>query len=237
MNYIKDFTFQESITSPTTGEIFYSSTGDNVTIYISGNSTSRTILFQGCDESGNWYSIQGVRLSDFTKATSTTGTAEVWNFDMTYWVGIRMNVTAVAGGTVNIIGKVVDSGHALAVSTTTSKVGSLANAVTLQANASTAGNGIAYTPTSPMALVFEISGTSTSRTIYFELAGPKGVYVTHPAIKVGDSTYTPVASTTSGNDTTPTSYEVDIPAGYSFIARVGAVVGGDVDISGWAVAQ
>lgn len=115
--------------------------------------------------------------------------------------------------------------------------GSLANQVTLQSNASITGNGTTYTPTSPMTLTFEIAGTSTSRTINFELAGPKGAYTAHPAIKVGDSTYTAVTSTTSGDDTTPASYEVDIPAGYSFRARISAIAGGDVDISGWAVAQ
>jgi len=115
--------------------------------------------------------------------------------------------------------------------------GSLANVVTLQSNAVATGNGTAYTPESPMTLTFEISGTSTSRTIVFELAGPKGVYVAHPAIKVGDATYTAVTNTTLGNDTTPASYEVDIPANYSFRARVSAIAGGDVDIAGWAVAQ
>jgi len=117
-------------------------------------------------------------------------------------------------------------------------VGSLANVVILQTNAVLVGNGTPYTPASPETLTFEISGTSTSRTIVFELAGPKGVYVAHPAIKVGDTTYTAVASTTLGSDTSPASYEVDIPANYSFRARISvAPEGGDVDVSGWAVSQ
>jgi len=117
-------------------------------------------------------------------------------------------------------------------------VGSLANLVTLQSNAVLVGNGTPYTPESPITLTFEISGTSTSRTVVFELAGPKGVYIAHSAMKVGDTTYAPVASTTLGDDTTPASYEVDIPANYSFRARISvAPVGGDVDIAGWAVAQ
>jgi len=117
-------------------------------------------------------------------------------------------------------------------------VGSLANLVTLQSNAVLVGNGTPYTPESPITLTFEISGTSTSRTVVFELAGPKGVFIAHPAIKVGDTTYTSVTSTTLGNDTAPASYEVDIPANYSFRTRISvAPVGGDVDIAGWAVAQ
>lgn len=130
-------------------------------------------------------------------------------------------------------GNFIDSDYPLYISI----VGSLANAVTLQSGAVATGNGTPRTPTSPETLTFEISGTSTSRTVYFELAGPKGVYVAHPAIKVGDTTYTSVTSTTSGDDTTPASYEVDIPAGYSFRARISAVAGGDIDISGWAVGQ
>lgn len=110
-------------------------------------------------------------------------------------------------------------------------------AVILQVNAVATGNGTVYTPTSPETLTFEISGTSTSRTINFEIAGPKGVYQAHSAFLLGDTTYTAVTSTTGGDDTTPKTYEVDIPANYSFRARVSAVAGGDVDIAGWAVAQ
>jgi len=116
--------------------------------------------------------------------------------------------------------------------------GSLSNVVILQTNAVAIDNGVPYTPTSPETLTFEISGTSTSRTIVFELAGPKGVFVAHPALKIGDTTYTPTTSTSGGSDTTPESWEVDIPANYTFRARISvAPVGGDVDISGWAVSQ
>ena len=116
-------------------------------------------------------------------------------------------------------------------------VGSLANAVILQTAAAAAGNGTPYTPTSPMTLNFEISGTSTSRTVIFEIAGPKGVYQVHPALKLGDTTYTPATQTTGGSNAAPETWEVDIPANYSFRARVSAVAGGNVDVLGSAVAQ
>lgn len=115
--------------------------------------------------------------------------------------------------------------------------GSLAKSVTLQSNAVATGNGTPYSSESPETLTFEISGTSTSRTVVFELAGPKGVYIAYPALKVGDTTYTPTTSTTGGSDTTPESWEVDIPANYSFRARISAISGGNISISGWAVAQ
>jgi len=116
-------------------------------------------------------------------------------------------------------------------------VSSLASAVILQAGATSASNGTSYKPTSPQTLTFEITGTSTSRTIIFELAGPKGVYQAHPGYKIGDTTYTAATQTTGGSTAAPESWEADIPANYSFRARVSAIAGGNVDISGSAVAQ
>lgn len=116
-------------------------------------------------------------------------------------------------------------------------IGKKTTAVTLQSNATATGNGTAFTPTVPKTLTFEISGTSTSRTVVFEIAGPSGTFVAHPGYKQGDTTYTPATSTTGGTTTSPESWEVDIPANYSFRARISAVTGGDIDISGWAVAQ
>ena len=119
----------------------------------------------------------------------------------------------------------------------TQLIGSLANQVPLQVAVSAPGNGTPYTPASPMTLSFEITGTSTSRTTFFEIAGPKGVYQAHPAYKLGDTTYTPQTTSVRGSDTTPETWEVDIPANYTFRARISAVAGGNVSISGSAVAK
>lgn len=127
MNYDKAWIFQDSVTTTGTGTLLYPNRNDNVTVYISGTSTSRTIAFEGQDTENNWFAIQGVRLSDYSKANSTTGTNEAWTIDLSGVVAFRANVTAIAGGTVRVTGKVVDSGHALAMATSSAIVGSLAN--------------------------------------------------------------------------------------------------------------
>jgi len=54
--------------------------------------------------------------------------------------------------------------------------------VSLQ-NTSAVGNGLTYSPTEGNAsLTFTISGTSTARSVIFELADPSGVYLPLTAI-------------------------------------------------------
>lgn len=112
--------------------------------------------------------------------------------------------------------------------------GSLTNQVTLQSNATGTGNGTAHTALTDETLTFTITGTSTSRTIVFELADPvAGVFQNLAlATKIGDTTYTPQLSTTGGSTALPESWQVDIPAGFSFRAGISAVAGGNVNISG-----
>ena len=113
--------------------------------------------------------------------------------------------------------------------------GSQPEDVTLQNNATAAGNGREFAPTDAnYTLTFEITGTSTSRTIAFELAGPSGVYGPHTAFNVTDPTKFG-AQTTGGSNTAPESWEVSVPAGYKFRTRVTAVAGGNVTITGKAV--
>lgn len=112
--------------------------------------------------------------------------------------------------------------------------GSLPNQVTLQSNCTTAINGTTVTPPVDATITFEISGTSTSRTTVFEVAGPSGTFVSAPGYKFGDTTFTPATSTTGGTTTTPETWSVDVPANYTFRARQSAVpAGGYVNISGW----
>ncbi|OMF54685.1 hypothetical protein BK138_16130 [Paenibacillus rhizosphaerae] len=107
--------------------------------------------------------------------------------------------------------------------------------VTLQNAASAAGNGTAFAPTDGnYTLTFEITGTSTSRAVNFELAGPSGTYMPTTAYNVSDpSKYGP--STTGGNNSAPESWQVEVPAGYSFRARISSVAGGTVTVKGKAV--
>lgn len=113
--------------------------------------------------------------------------------------------------------------------------GAAAQSVTLQNNATAAGNGTPFAPEDGnYTLTFEINGTSTSRTVLFELAGPSGQYMPVTAFSVTDPTkFGP--QTTGGSNTAPESWQVEVPAGYSFRARVSAVAGGNVTVKGKAV--
>lgn len=107
--------------------------------------------------------------------------------------------------------------------------------VTLQNSASAAGNGTPFAPVdSNYTLTFEIIGTSTSRTVMFELAGPSGQYIPVTAFSVTD----PIKfgpQTTGGSNTAPESWQVVVPAGYSFRTRIAEVTGGNVTVKGKAV--
>lgn len=103
--------------------------------------------------------------------------------------------------------------------------------VTLQNAVTAAGNGTAHAPTADAKLRFEITGTSTSRTVNFEIAGISGVYVPVTAFNINDPTKFGT-STTAGSDAAPDSWEVEIPVGWSFRARVSAVAGGNVSVKG-----
>lgn len=102
--------FQNSVTTIGNGETLYPNYNDQITIFITGTSTSRTIHFEGSDNDGNFYAIPAVKLPELTIASSTTGNNEVWVINATSWVSIRCRISAINGGTVKIIGKVVDSG-------------------------------------------------------------------------------------------------------------------------------
>ena len=78
-----------------------------LTVEIYGTSTARTIAFIGRGPSGTDRAIMGVRLSDLSTATSTTGTGELWQFDITGLTAVFCDLQVVAGGNVTIKGRAV----------------------------------------------------------------------------------------------------------------------------------
>jgi hypothetical protein len=110
----------------------------------------------------------------------------------------------------------------------------LANNFTFQSLASTASDGTAYSAYYDCAATFEIVGSSTSKTVYFEMAGPYGVFIPVNAQNV--ATLDMADRTTMGTNTTPESWKVEIPAGYKFRARV-EVANGNVSVAGRVVAR
>jgi hypothetical protein len=78
-----------------------------LTIEIYGTSTSRSISFFGKGASGTVRAITGVNLSDISTGTGTSGTGEIWTFDVTGLTSVLIDLTAVAGGNVSIKGTLV----------------------------------------------------------------------------------------------------------------------------------
>jgi hypothetical protein len=109
MNYEKNWIFHSGISSPAEGTTFIVNRNDTVCVEISGTATSSTVQFKGLAPSGAYYSIMGVNLSDLSVATSTTGKGQLWQFDTTGIVGIQMNISAIDGGNLTVVGKVVNT--------------------------------------------------------------------------------------------------------------------------------
>jgi hypothetical protein len=104
---ISDVELQDAASIIGNGNQFEVGSFKTITIEISGTSTSRTVIFEGSSVSGTYYAIQGVRLSDLTTANQTTGTGELWQFDVTALSNFRARISSITGGNVTIKGKAV----------------------------------------------------------------------------------------------------------------------------------
>lgn len=106
-SHVSPVTLQDVATVAGNGTVFQVGGKKNLTIEITGTSTSRTILFEGSSVSGAFYPVQGIKLQDYAMATQTTGKDEVWLFDITGLVSFRAKISAVAGGNVTVKGNAV----------------------------------------------------------------------------------------------------------------------------------
>ncbi|WP_199614423.1 hypothetical protein [Paenibacillus alkalitolerans] len=108
----------------------------------------------------------------------------------------------------------------------------VAEEVTLQNAVTAAGNGTAvYMGGADTFKITEISGTSTSKTIVFEVSNAEnGTYSPIQGVKLSDLS---MASQTANNGEV---WQIDGLAGLWFRARVSAVAGGTVTVKGKAVA-
>jgi hypothetical protein len=79
----------------------------DLTIEISGTSSTRTVSFYGVMASGVSRPISGINMNGFALANNTTGTEELWTFGITGLKKVIMYLTAVSGGTVTITGRAV----------------------------------------------------------------------------------------------------------------------------------
>lgn len=69
--------------------------------------TARTVTFYGKSLSGTLRAISGVKMSDLSTGANTTGTGELWQFDISGLEYVIMDLTSITGGTVTITGKAV----------------------------------------------------------------------------------------------------------------------------------
>lgn len=104
-----NFTFHDAAAEAADGAILTVSNGRTLTveIYGSAENTARTVAFIARGPSGVDRALMGVKLSDLSTATTTTGTGEIWQFDVTGLVSVFMDLQAITGGTVTVKGRVV----------------------------------------------------------------------------------------------------------------------------------
>jgi hypothetical protein len=81
-----------------------------VEIDSAGGNSARTVTFYGKGPSGTLRALPGCKMTgdtNFTMALSTTGTGEIWQFDITGLEHVIMDLTSITGGNVSVKGKAV----------------------------------------------------------------------------------------------------------------------------------
>jgi len=104
---VEEVTFHDAAEAQATGAEWAVGGKKTLTVEIYGTSSGRTVEFKAKGPSGTARAISGIKLSDFSTATSTTGTGELWQFDVTGLTSVIMDLTAVADGNVSVKGKAV----------------------------------------------------------------------------------------------------------------------------------
>lgn len=104
-----EFVFHKGATEAANGNAFKVDYFKTLTIEVFGSSTNsaRTVTFYGKGASGTLRAISGMKLAGLTTALSTTGTGELWQFDITGLEYVVMDLTAITEGNVTVIGKAV----------------------------------------------------------------------------------------------------------------------------------
>lgn len=102
MRFRETFTFQNGVTAIGNGNEYLIGLIDDLTIEVTGTSTSRTIIFEGKGSSGAWYPVNCVNLNGYEMATQTTGNNELWSVELEGIVSFRARIAAIAGGSVNV---------------------------------------------------------------------------------------------------------------------------------------
>ncbi|WP_411801573.1 hypothetical protein [Bacillus atrophaeus] len=91
------FTFHAATTAPSEGEEFLVSHFRDITVKISGSSTSRELKFFAIDENGEKTELAGTRKADFQLGAGTLNTNEYWDFDIAGLFKFIVEVVSVNG--------------------------------------------------------------------------------------------------------------------------------------------
>jgi len=109
---ITNWVFQSSATQIGEGFILNISGGMvTMNIFITGDATASTCVFEGKDSDGNWYAVKCANLSTLTLATQTVGINETWQADLTAWTSFRVRISAITVSdtkSLSVKGKVVN---------------------------------------------------------------------------------------------------------------------------------
>lgn len=98
------FTFHEAATSPSEGEEFVVGHFRELTVKISGSSTSRELKFFSIDENGEKTELGATNKTDFQLGTGTLNTNENWDIDIAGLYKIIVELISVSGGDVTVKG-------------------------------------------------------------------------------------------------------------------------------------
>jgi hypothetical protein len=104
---VEDVTFHDAATVAADGTAFTVAGYKTLTVEITRSAGTSTVAFIGEGPSGADIALIGVNLSTFATGTSTTGTGELWQFDITGLTKVFMDLQAVSGGNVTVKGKAV----------------------------------------------------------------------------------------------------------------------------------
>lgn len=109
MIYAENFVFQNQAVATGNGNLLTVNKNDVITLEILGTATSGTVVFEGLMQSGAYYSIRGIRLSDYKIDNQSTTLNELWQLDTLGLLAVRARISAIDGGYITINAKVVNS--------------------------------------------------------------------------------------------------------------------------------
>lgn len=95
---VKDVIFHDAATAAADGFAFAVGGYKTLTVEIYGTVTASSVSFMGKGASGTARALMGLKLDDWSKATSSAGSGELWQFDITGLEYVLMDLTSITAG-------------------------------------------------------------------------------------------------------------------------------------------